>query len=141
HRAGRAYRHEHRRFDDAATSGERRGTSLSFTRINLKHQRRRFHYWRRLFFDLCLSIILIGVAKKSNSSRKRFSKCRKNEKCKPAFPPEVNTTNCGGRTPICVMYCTCSRAPPWVFAGVIPLRSFTSRSKKSFSREVATRVL
>src|ERR1051326_2215540 len=66
-------------------------------------------YRRR--FDLCLSIILIGVAKKSNSSRKRFSRCRKNEKCKPALPPEVKTTKVGGLTPICVMYCTCSRDP------------------------------
>src|SRR2546423_43749 len=111
HRTGCAYRHEHWRFDYAAMSGERRGKSLSFTRINLKHQRRGFHYFRRLFFDLCLSIILIGVAKKSNSSRKRFSRWRKNEKCKPAFPPEVKTTNCGGRTLICVMYCTCKREP------------------------------
>ena len=45
-----------------------------------------------------------GVAKKSNSSRKRFNKYRSYEKCKPGFPPDVNTTNVGGLIPACVKY-------------------------------------
>ena len=82
----------------------------------------------------------MGVAKKSNSSRRRFSRCRRKEKCKPALPPDVKMTKVGGRTAICVMYWTCKREPPWVFAGVMPARCLTSRSKNSFRREVAMRV-
>ena len=37
------------------------------------------------------------------------------------------------------MYWTLKRDPLWVFAGVIPLRCFTSRSKNSSNREVAIR--
>src|SRR5436190_6435567 len=103
HRAGCPDGHEHRRLDRATTGVQRSGPRLTFSCLERNHQRRT-HFRSPLFRDLCLSTILIGVAKKSNSSRKRFSKCRKNEKCSPAFPPEVKTTNVGGRTPIWVRY-------------------------------------
>src|SRR6185436_14506996 len=89
-----------------------------------------------LFFRvLCFSIIRSGVAKKSNSSRRRFCRYRKYEKCSPDFPPEVNSTNVGGRTPTCVMYCTCKReTPPLTGAGALPPRGCeTACSKNALS--------
>jgi hypothetical protein len=53
---------------------------------------------------LCRSTMRRGVAKKSNSSRRRFCRKRSNEKCMPGLPPAVKTMNVGGRMPACVTY-------------------------------------
>src|SRR6266571_3627561 len=100
-------------------------------------------HYRILLLFLCRSTIRRGVAKKSNSSRSRFCKCLSYEKCNPALPPAVKTTNVGGRTPTCVMYCTCKRdTPPFTGAGVAPPRGCAiSRSKNSLSCDVRMRRL
>src|ERR1041385_7794105 len=90
---------------------------------------------------LCFSTIRSGVAKKSNSSRRRFNKYRSYEKCSPGLPPDVKTTNVGGRTPTCVRYWTFNRDTP-PFAGAVPPRGCAiARSKKSLSCDVGTRRL
>src|SRR6185503_5827834 len=91
-----------------------------------------------LFFFLCFSTTLSGEAKKSNSSRRRFNKYRSYEKCNPGLPPDVKTTNVGGRTLACVKYCTLSLD----IAGAVPPRGCAiARSKKSLSCDVGTRRL
>src|ERR1051325_4799093 len=92
---------------------------------------------------LCFSTMRSGVAKKSNSSRRRFKRYRSYEKCNPGLPPDVKTTNVGGRTPTCVKYCTFSREnPPFAGDGAVPPRGCAmARSKKSLSCAVGIRRL
>src|ERR1043166_7737089 len=47
-----------------------------------------------------------GVAKKSNSSRRRFWRKRSKEKWRPGLPPAVKTTKAGGGTPTPGTDCT-----------------------------------
>src|SRR5262245_36911816 len=83
--SGRADGHEYRRLDHAPPRHQTPRARLSLLSLNCKSNRRCHCLCILCLFvaDLCFSIIRSGVAKKSNSSRRRFNKYRSYEKCSP----------------------------------------------------------